>query len=826
MKLGSKLFLTLLMTPAMAMAAGQDVAPYFNFDGVLTDSSGNPISTANTPVQFRIYDPAGNCLLYAEKQDISPNPDGTFSVQIGTMLGDSKRSNAGNDQGYEMAKIFQNLTAFAPVAGACPSGWMPVPGAGRSLEVVVNGQPLSPRYALGSVPTAKVAETLNGKTAGDFLQYNMTAPAQLNQANLESVFSGSNYANLLNVLAGNVMPQNPTAPVSFNNQKITNVAAPVAVSDAVNKGYADSLMGGKSLDFTGVNGTTGNGFTIVWDQANNKWVTGPATATDPSKLPLAGGAMAGAINMVSNDIMNTGHITMSPARILRLSNVTPAQETTLTGAFTAADKGSTWFNSTTNAIRYYDGASVQTLGAGGGGITALTGDVTASGAGSVAATISPNSVTSAKIADFSISTQKVFSNPGVNRLLATDGSSGTSITPFACAIGQTMIWQASGWGCSNTWMTSGPDLFLASGKVGIGTSVPSAPIDIYTPMGAGIPLLKMRNPSSNAESSMMFVNDGAANFMMGVTGTSDFANAPNIQSNTHFLSANGGNGLTINTNGGARPIMFNIDGTERMHIDGTGRVGIGTSIPMTGLHVAGSILVGNGSETCSPSFSGAIRYNGTAIEMCNGSFWGPLAQPSGPIGSIQFNGGAGFMGTSGLQWDNSNMRLGIGTPNPQAGIEVVGGNPTTPVGIIRASSSQSAPIFMVTDYSMNPKLLVHQSGNVGIGTTNPSVALQVANGAIVGTEVVVPSGSFINAAQGNTFVLQSMGGSSITLSGPSPGTSYTVVVEDMTSRTYTFSGCGTTYYSPANGLTTNRSIYNITYVSGGKCYVDWKTGYN
>lgn len=40
---------------------------------------------------------------------------------------------------------------------------------------------------------------------------------------------------------------------------------------------------------------------------------------------------------------------------------------------TPADKGKTWFNSTTNQIRYYDGSAVQTIGAAGAGVMTLNG---------------------------------------------------------------------------------------------------------------------------------------------------------------------------------------------------------------------------------------------------------------------------------------------------------------------------------------------------------------------------------------------------------------------------------------------------------------------
>ncbi len=71
------------------------------------------------------------------------------------------------------------------------------------------------------------------------------------------------------------------------------------------------------------------------------------------------------------------------------------------------------------------------------GITALTGDVTASGSGSVVATLSNNVVT----------TPKMFANPGRNRLVATDNTSGATLVPFECNLDEIMQWTVNGWAC-------------------------------------------------------------------------------------------------------------------------------------------------------------------------------------------------------------------------------------------------------------------------------------------------------------------------------------------------------------------------------------------
>jgi hypothetical protein len=125
-------------------------------------------------------------------------------------------------------------------------------------------------------------------------------------------------------------------------------------------------------------------------------------------------------------------------------------------------------------------------------------------------------------------------------------------------------------------------------------------------------------------------------------------------------------------------------------------------------------------------------------------------------------------------------------------------------------------------------MVVGSDGNVGIGTTSPSAKLNVA-GQIVSNQTVVASGATVDFGTGNVQILESVGGTAITLNNMVDGGAYTLIISDGTARTYTFTNCTNTHFTPANAATTasKRTIYSIlktTESTATHCYISWVSG--
>ena len=104
--------------------------------------------------------------------------------------------------------------------------------------------------------------------------------------------------------------------------------------------------------------------------SSTDWSTfnGKQNALGFTPLNRAGDSMSGSLNSGGFDITNTGNIEMAASKTLALSN-----NTSDPGGLAASDVGRTWFNSTSNQIKYWNGSAAVALGVAGSGLSSLNG---------------------------------------------------------------------------------------------------------------------------------------------------------------------------------------------------------------------------------------------------------------------------------------------------------------------------------------------------------------------------------------------------------------------------------------------------------------------
>jgi hypothetical protein len=357
----------------------------------------------------------------------------------------------------------------------------------------------------------------------------------------------------------------------------------------------------------------------------------------------------------------------------------------------------------------------------------------------------------------------------------------------------------------------------AAGNVGIGTTSPVAPLHIWG-NGTNSALFLNGNVGIGFTSPDELLHVAGSGVGMGAhignayVGVWDTDNRYAVFSHDS-LKANDGsyallqlnNGNTYLNSASGTALNLRIGNADKLVIDANGNVGIGTALPVTKLGVTGNVGIGVSYGTLLAPVNGLavegnvgigtttaaskLTINDGGLRFIGSGVFG-FGQDSGIYGSGGANGNLNFVvAGNGVAHINSNGNLGIG-------------NFTTPLAKthILGSGTSTGLTFLTTDSNNTQRFAILDNGNVGIGTTNPTNALDVNSIATSGNILTVGSDAAVTLAGGLTGINIDLATNYTTTNQSATGQSITLDTTTNTGAdTYTYQGLSIT----GNAITQN-----------------------
>ncbi len=243
--------------------------------------------------------------------------------------------------------------------------------------------------------------------------------------------------------------------------------------------------------------------------------------------------------------------------------------------------------------------------------------------------------------------------------------------------------------------------FPNTGNVGVGTMTPGAPLEVNKTQSTGTTVVvdNSHTAASNAAySGIFFKQAGASRFFFGSINDGNTAQI-------------GGPGAVQFWNFANGPTLFATNNAERMRIDATGNVGIGTTNPGERLVTVGNILGGNITNH-TPLYSGYDSQNNVIMELGFGTATSnitPLASlvlsknltsPNNALGAISF----------------ANSSIANGNDKRLSAISSWTDGATNSGALVFNTSSAG---------TLAERMRITSTGNIGIGATAPAYKLDV-----------------------------------------------------------------------------------------------------
>lgn len=748
-------------------------ANFMVVEGRLIDSTGAPIDEASVAIHLDVYSPgAEECLLYSESHSVNMSTsDGYFNVN----LGQGTRSGSNYHNISSLLNVLNNTFNNSGVT-TCASGSSYNPSANHSRMVRIsynNGggiQTLNQEIEIGASQYANYAYSLQGYSAADFLRVNTTSGQNLSQTNLQTVFNSANWPTLQGLLDGTsaYFNQTPAATVDNGGQRITNIATPSGGSDATNKTYVDNNLVGMAVDFVDVQSATVNEV-LSWN--GSQWVAQAISATDGTKLPLSGGTMTGAINMSNQMISNAGDLSVN-------NNITVGNNLTVSGGISTTNGFSTsgvlQLNSdNSNYVSFEapnglaanvvytlpgdDGTANQVLQTNGSGVLSWA---TASGG---ADNLGDHTAT----AILDLSSYEIQNIAG-----GTASAPGISFSADA----NTGIFSPSP--DSLSFSTAGLEALTINnaGDIGIGTTMPAYPLQVVGSMavGGGSLMLKPVGPSVGQGGKILFSelaangtdtvgfrapdslagpiiwtlpnSDGSAGQVLQTNGSGVLGWITPAAPSSNAIAFSGGGLAAGDVQAAIIELSANKLSTAAGAVDAANinanavtnaKIAAGTialdRLNATGGSTAGYVLTSQGSNTM------AWMPQGGNFVSSVGAAASPSINFSGDTTTGLFSAGAGAIGFSagGVQTLRvSSTGIDTNAVSSNAGSDLSFASMQNVTITADRDNNSTGNIVFARGTGPTPLATILNSGNMGIGTTNPVDTMEVVRSQNMATTLM------------------------------------------------------------------------------------------